>query len=208
MVRFLFSVLPARLVLVATTLLLCVPAAARAQAVTGTLLGTVTDASGGAVPGATVTATEAQTNVKRSTTTNEIGQYLFASLLNGTYTVDTELQGFKKIVRPGVKVDVNTTIRVDMKLEVGQMNEAVSVVAESPLLQTDRTDTGRIIESKMVTDIPLTFNRNFQSILVTVPGSTRPHREHSQFFNSQDSLARRGERTAAARQQHAHRGAR
>ena len=189
MVRYLFSVLPARLVLAATTLLLCVPAAARAQAVTGTLLGTVTDASGGAVPGATVTATEAQTNVKRSTTTNEIGQYLFASLLNGTYTVDTELQGFKKIVRPGVKVDVNTTIRVDMKLEVGQMNEAVSVVAESPLLQTDRTDTGRIIESKMVTDIPLTFNRNFQSILVTVPGSTRPHREHSQFFNSQDSLA-------------------
>ena len=93
------------------------------------------------------------------------------------------------MVRPGVKVDVNTTIRVDMKLEVGQMTEAVSVVAESPLFQTDRTDTGRIIESKMVTDIPLTFNRNFQSMLITVPGSTRPHREHSQFFNSQDSLA-------------------
>ena len=57
------------------------------------------------------------------------------------------------------------------------------------MLQTDRTDTGRVIDSKMVTDIPTTFNRNFQSLLVTVPGATRPHREHSQFFNSQDSLA-------------------
>ena len=62
------------------------------------------------------------------------------------------------------------------------------MTAETPVLQTDRTDTGRIIESKMVTDLPLTFNRNFQSLLITVPGSTRPHREHSQFFNSQDSL--------------------
>ena len=57
------------------------------------------------------------------------------------------------------------------------------------MLQTDRTDTGRLIESKMVTDLPLTFNRNFQSLLITVPGATRPHREHSAFFNSQDSLA-------------------
>src|SRR5205823_9146038 len=76
-----------------------------------------------------------------------------------------------------------------LKLEVGTMQESVTVVGESPVLQTDRTDTGRLIESKMVTDIPLTFNRNFQSILVTVPGATRPHREHSAFFNSQDSLS-------------------
>jgi len=174
---------------VIASLLVLDPSPAHGQAVTGTLLGTVTDTSGAAVPGATVTATEAQTNVKRTTTTNDVGLFTFASLLNGIYVVETEMSGFRKVVRPGVKVDVNTTIRVDMKLEVGQMTEAVSVVAESPLLQTDRTDTGRIIESKMVTDIPLTFNRNFQSILITVPGATRPHREHSQFFNSQDSLA-------------------
>ena len=99
-----------------------------------------------------------------------------------------ELQGFKKVVRPNVKLDVNTTVRVDLKLEVGQLNETLTVSAETPLLQTDRTDTGRILESKMVSELPLTFNRNFQSLLVTVPGVTRPHREHSQFFNSQDSL--------------------
>ena len=168
--------------------LCAIPSIAAAQAVTGTLLGNVTDSSGGAVPGVTVTATEAETSVGRSTVTNEAGRYIFSSLVNGRYTVTAELQGFKKVVNQNIKVDVNTTIRVDMVLEVGAMTEAVQVLAETPVLQTDRTDTGRIIESKMVTDLPLTFNRNFQSLLITVPGSTRPHREHSQFFNSQDSL--------------------
>src|SRR5688572_14193817 len=168
--------------------LLAIPTTAAAQAVTGTLLGNVTDSSGGAVPGVTVTATEAETNVSRNTVTNEAGRYIFSSLVNGRYVVTAELQGFKKVVHQNIKVDVNTTIRVDVVLEVGAMTEAVEVTAETPVLQTDRTDTGRIIESKMVTDLPLTFNRNFQSLLITVPGSTRPHREHSQFFNSQDSL--------------------
>ena len=168
---------------------LIVPAQAHAQAVTGTLLGNVSDSSGGAVPGATVVATETRTNISRTTTTNESGYYIFSSLQNGTYSVDAELQGFKKMVRQNVKVDVNSTIRVDLKLEVGQMTEAVTVSAETPVLQTDRTDTGRIIESKMVSEMPLTFNRNFQGLLVTVPGATRPHRDHSAFFNSQDSLS-------------------
>jgi carboxypeptidase family protein len=173
----------------AVVVVLTMPSKASAQAVTGTLLGNVTDSSGGAVPGATVTVTEVQTNVSRTVTSNESGYYLFSSLQNGTYEVGAELVGFKKVVRQGVRVDVNTTVRVDLSLEVGQMTEAVTVSAESPLLQTDRTDTGRLIESKMVSELPLTFNRNFQSLLVTVPGTTRPHREHSQFFNSQDSLA-------------------
>jgi hypothetical protein len=165
------------------------PSAASAQAVTGTLLGNVTDSSGAAVPGATVTATETRTNISRTTVSNEAGYYIFPSIQNGTYEVAAELQGFKKVVRQNVNVDVNTTIRVDLKLEVGQMTESVTVSAESPVLQTDRTDTGRIIESKMVSEIPLGFNRNFQGILITVPGATRPNRPHSQFFNPQDSLS-------------------
>jgi len=168
--------------------ILAMPSLAGAQAVTGTLLGNITDSSGGAVPGATVTATEVQTNISRTAVSNESGYYIFTSLQNGTFEVSAEIQGFKKVVRQGVKVDVNTTVRVDLALEVGQMTEAVTVSAESPLLQTDRTDTGRIIESKMVAELPLTFNRNFQSLVMTVPGVSRPHREHSQFFNSQDSL--------------------
>jgi hypothetical protein len=164
------------------------PSTARAQAVTGTLLGNVTDGTGGALPGANVTATEIKTNVSRTVVSNEAGYYIFSSLLNGTYSVTAELQGFRKVVRESVRVDVNTTIRVDLKLDVGQMSETVTVSSETPVLQTDRTDTGRILESKMVAELPLTFNRNFQSLMMTVPGITRPHREHSQFFNSQDSL--------------------
>ena len=80
-------------------------------------------------------------------------------------------------------------MRVDLTLELGQVTEAVTVAAETPILQTDRTDTGRLLESKVVTEIPLGFNRNFQGLLVTVPGTTRPFRPHSQFFNSQDSLS-------------------
>src|SRR5215217_8882826 len=126
-------------------LLLTVPSHASAQAVTGTLLGNVTDTTGAAVPGATVTARETQTNVSRTAVTNETGHYIFSSLQNGTYAVEAELQGFKKILREGVEVKVNTTVRVDLKLEVGQLNETVEVAADTPLLQTDRTDTGRII---------------------------------------------------------------
>jgi len=181
---------PTRLIFALTLIvgLLAFPHSSYAQAVTGTLLGNITDSSGGAVPGVTVTATETDTNVGRTAVTNEAGRYIFSSLVNGRYTVTAELQGFKKVVHQNIKVDVNTTIRQDIVLEVGSMSEAVEVSAETPVLQTDRTDTGRVIESKMVTDLPLTFNRNFQSLLITVPGSTRPHREHSQFFNSQDSL--------------------
>src|SRR5262245_15143332 len=168
--------------------LCAIPSRAAAQAVTGTLLGNITDSSGAAVPGVSVTATEVQTNVSRTTVSNEAGHYTFSSLPNGKYTVSSELQGFKKVIRPNVEVEVNTTIRVDMMLEVGAMTESVSVQAESPVLQTDRTDTGRILDSKFISEMPLTFNRNFQSAMVMVPGSTRPHREHSAFFNSQDSL--------------------
>jgi Carboxypeptidase regulatory-like domain/TonB dependent receptor len=176
------------IVLVGTALLLA-PALAAAQAVSGGLVGNITDQSGLALPGATVTITETSTNISYNTTANEAGYYSFPSLKDGTYKVVAELAGFKKILRDGVIVSVNTTVRVDLKMEVGAIEESITVKAESPLLQTDRSDTGRLIESKMVTDLPLTFNRNFQSLLVTVPGATRPHREHSAFFNSQDSLS-------------------
>jgi len=169
--------------------LLCSSTPAGAQAVRGGLLGNITDQSGLALPGTTATITETNTNISSTTTTNESGYYTFPSLKDGTYRVVAELAGFKKIIRDGVIVDVNTTVRVDLKMEVGAIQESITVQGETPVLQTDRTDTGRIIESKMVTDLPLTFNRNFQSLLIVVPGATRPHRDHSAFFNSQDSLS-------------------
>ena len=74
----------------------------QAQAVRGTLLGTVTDTQGAAVPGVTVTATETQTNIARTAVTNPSGHYVFANMKDGIYRVEAELAGFKKVARDGV----------------------------------------------------------------------------------------------------------
>ena len=157
-------------------LVLVSPRLASAQAVKGTLLGTITDAQGAGVPGATVTVTETGTNIARTAQSNASGNYVFTNLKDGRYRVGVEMPGFRKVQRDGVVVDVNTTVRVDVTLQVGQLTEEATVVAETPPLQTDRADTGRILESKQITEIPLSFNRNFQGLLVTVPGATRPFR--------------------------------
>jgi hypothetical protein len=128
------------------------------------------------------------TNIKRSTTTNESGNYVFGNLPQGTYRIEVQRDGFKKSAQTGIGVQVNATVRRDVQLETGSVSEQVTVTAQELALQTDRADTGRLIESKQVADLPLGFNRNFQGLIFTVPGSTRPSRPHSQFFNSQDSL--------------------
>jgi hypothetical protein len=156
--------------------ILFAPAPTTAQVAVGTLLGNVTDESGGAVPGATITATETRTNIARTAISNESGRYSFNNLAPGVYRVEGELVGFKKFTRDNVEVQVNTTVRVDMSLLVGTLEESVMVTGEAPMLQTDRTDTGRIIESAQITQMPLGFNRNFQGLLITVPGASRPFR--------------------------------
>jgi hypothetical protein len=160
---------------------------ALAQAVRGTLLGNVTDTQGAAVPGVSVTATETQTNVARTAVTNQSGHYVFANMKDGLYRVETELTGFKKFSRDGVEVKVNSTVRVDVVLEVGAMTETVEVVQATPMLQTDRADIGRTIEGQQVAELPLGYNRSFQGMWVTVPGTVTMTRPHSQFFNPQDS---------------------
>ena len=175
-------------VFAAAFVLLCAGVAG-AQAVKGGLIGNIVDASGSALPGVTVTITEVNTNIAYSAVTNESGNYVFANLKDGTYRVSGELSGFKKSVRDGVIVPVNATLRVDLKLELGSIEESITVVGESPLLQTDRADTSRIIESLQLTEVPLGFNRNFQGMMITVPGALRMQRPHSDFFNAQDSLS-------------------
>ncbi|RPI56798.1 MAG: TonB-dependent receptor [Acidobacteria bacterium] len=169
--------------------ILCMTGQAAAQVAVGTLLGNVTDESGGAVPGATITATEVRTNISRTAVSNEAGNYTFTNTAPGIYRVEGELVGFRKFARENVEVSVNTTVRVDIGLAVGELEESVIVTGEAPMLQTDRTDTGRIIESTQITQMPLGFNRNFQALLITVPGASRPFRPHSEFYNSQESLS-------------------
>jgi hypothetical protein len=170
-------------------LTLALPSIARAQAVRGTLLGNITDSSGSALPGATVTITDVGTNISTSTVTNQAGNYTFPNLKDAIYRVEAELASFKKVVRENVRVDVNTTIRVDLQLEPGAVTEVLTVTAAPPVLQADRTDTGRVIQGEQIAAMPLGFGRNFQGMVATVPGASRPFRPHSEFFNSQDSLS-------------------
>jgi hypothetical protein len=160
-----------------------------AQAVKGSLVGNISDSSGLVLPGVSVTITEVRTNISSSATTNESGYYVFSNLKDGTYRVVSTLSGFKRVVRDGVDVPVNATVRVDLKMEVGAIEESLTVVGTTPLLQTDRADTSRTIESVQLTEVPLGFNRNFQGMMITVPGALRMQRPHSDFFNAQDSLS-------------------
>jgi hypothetical protein len=158
------------------------------QAVSGSLLGTVTDSSGGAVPNAKVAITEMNTGISRNTETNASGNYAFPTLEPGTYRVSITQTGFRTAVKEGVDVLVNTTVRADLVLQPGAVTETITVTAEAPILQTDRADTGRKIEAVQMVNIPLGYNRNFQSLLNLVPGTSRAFQPHSEFFNSQSSL--------------------
>ena len=158
------------------------------QAVNGTLLGTITDSTGAAVPNAKITITEQNTNVSRTDATNESGNFTFPDLAPGVYTVAAELTGFKRAARTDVQVNANTTVRVDLTLQPGQISETVEVTGAAPPLQTDRADTSSQIETVQMANLPVGTNRNFQSLLNLVPGTTRATFQHSQFFNASSSL--------------------
>src|SRR5205823_12647944 len=127
---------------------------ARAQT-EGGIAGTVTDSSGGAIPGATVTVTNTATGGMRNTTTNTEGLYTFPSLPPGVYALKAELQGFKTVKIPAFKVDIEQTVRMDVRLAVGTVSETVTVTARATLLNTQSTTIGTVIENKIVTELPL-----------------------------------------------------
>src|SRR4051812_35304713 len=132
-----------------------------AQDFRGGITGRISDSSGGRMPGVTVTATNVATNVASTTTTNGDGDYAIPFLNPGTYAVSAELSGFKKMVRNNLEVRVGDKLGVDLALEVGAMAETVSVVAESPLLETLSGSTGQVIDEKRLSMMPLSDGNPF-----------------------------------------------
>ncbi|MGI8746511.1 MAG: carboxypeptidase regulatory-like domain-containing protein [Bryobacteraceae bacterium] len=180
-----------RLMCALLCLVLAFSPAAYSQAVSATLVGTVTDASGAAMANTKITATEVNTGINRTAPTNESGNYTFADLPPGTYTVTAEQAGFKRASRAGIDVIVNTSVRIDLVLQPGEVTETVNVTAEAPALQTERADTGRKIEAQVLENLTLGGNRNFQNLSILVPGAAKVESQHSAFFNPQVSLATR-----------------
>ncbi len=170
--------------------LFLVPLQLQGQAVNATLVGTVSDPSGAVLTNANVTITEVSTGLTRSAKTNDSGNYVFPNLPPGTYKVSIESQGFKRAERSGAVLDINSTVRVDVTLVPGAASEVVNVTETTAILQTERADVGQKIEAAQLAELPVGGPvRNFQGLLGLVPGTVRPHRDHSEFFNSQDSLS-------------------
>ena len=165
------------------------PAAAMAQAVSGTIVGTVTDASGAVVPKAQVTITLAGQDAVHTSVTNESGNFTEPNLAPGTYTVTVTAEGFKKDTRSNIVLDTNTTQRIDVSLVTGSTSETVEVNTAPPLLQTDRADISTVISSTQIAELPLSSGNNFQSLLNTVPGMAPTVFNNSQFFNSNNDLS-------------------
>ena len=143
---------------------------ALAQAVYGSILGTVTDPSGAAVNGAKVTAVSQTKNVSTEATTNESGNYAITHLIPDVYTVRIEGQGFKTLQNRDVQVSADTGTRLDGQFQVGGTSETVEVTSEAPQLKTDRADVAIELSAQQVNELPI-INRNFQSLELLTPGT-------------------------------------
>jgi outer membrane receptor protein involved in Fe transport len=143
-----------------------------AQVIYGSIVGTVTDAQGANVPGATVTIVNKETNLTRDATTGAEGTYSLTNVQPGTYDVKVALTGFREAIRTSVPVSIGQISRVDMTLQVGTLTETVTVASAAQLLQTDKADVSTELKSSEITNLPLNQFRNYQALINLVPGAT------------------------------------
>jgi len=162
MVRF-----TARFVVPVLTLIACLPAFP--QAGTGTISGSVLDSTGAAVASASVIALNEATGFRRESAANQAGEFSLVGLTPGEYTVTVQMQGFKKATAKDVRLEVDQNIRVDVKLEVGSVSEVVEVTSQAPLLNTEQSSTGAVVDRQKIIDFPLN-GRNFVQLGLLLPG--------------------------------------
>lgn len=156
-----FSVLFALLVLATT--------AAFAQVNTATIVGTISDATGGAVPNAKVTVMNAGTRAQVTVTTDGAGSYIIERLPVGDYTIYVKADGFKQAERHDVHLDATQRVKIDIPLQVGAVNESVTVIGGAPLVSTQNTELGVVIAEQQVRNLPLN-GRNFAQLIALEPG--------------------------------------
>jgi hypothetical protein len=138
-----------------------------AQSTYGSISGTVTDQSGAAVTGASVNLTNVGTSEKRTETSGDDGHFTFVNLFPGQYRIDVEKQGFKHFGRPGITVQVQQDAHIDAPLTVGQVTETVEVSADVPLLQSESSSLGQVVEQRKADELPLNGRNIFNLITVS-----------------------------------------
>jgi len=144
---------------------------ASAQVLYGSVIGTVTDPSGAIIPNAKVSITSKDTGQSREDTADESGRYSFVNVLPGNYTLKVQATGFRAFAANDVAISPNTVQRLEVKLEVGQLSDQVTVEANAVSLQTEKADTHGVLDSKTITNMPLGGYRNYQSLINLVPGA-------------------------------------
>jgi len=159
---------------------------ASAQAVYGSILGTVTDPQGAAVVGAKVTVTDQNKGIIETATTNDSGNYTVTHLIPDSYSVKVEAQGFKTAEQKDVVVRADNGSLVDIPLQLGSTTEAIEVTGEAPQLKTDRADVSIEFDSKMVENMP-NLNRNFTNLELASPGTQKLSWGHAATENPQGS---------------------
>ncbi len=152
------------------TLLSLVSLPAQAQNSQGTILGHVQDASGAALPGVKITARNVNTGVVSHFTTNDTGDYVLVNMLPGTYEVRAEANGFSAAVGGNLIVEVDQTLRQNFILQIGKVNETMTVTADAQMVQTDNTTTGGVLDQKTIEELP-SSGRDFNNLLGLVAGA-------------------------------------
>jgi len=152
-------------------LMVYLPVCGNAQTATGSLVGTATDSSGAVLPGVSVKLSRAETGFQRELLTNERGDYQFLLVPVGVYTLETEFPGFKSESRQGVTIQTDIRSRVDFKLQLGKVSEKISVTEDAPLLRSETSEVGTVMNNRTVQELPLN-GRQFQSLAFASPGVT------------------------------------
>ncbi|OLC73976.1 MAG: hypothetical protein AUH72_22435 [Acidobacteria bacterium 13_1_40CM_4_65_8] len=163
---------------VAALVAMLITTSALAQTPTGTILGSVKDAQGGVVPGATVTATNLGTQYSRSAVTDQAGEYALRLLPVGNYMIVVTIPGFKNFTQTGILLEVGRNARVDATIELGAVSETVSVIGDSPLVDTASASLSRTVGQNEVLNLPL-VNRDLYSLLNLTGGVTSNENSNS-----------------------------
>jgi hypothetical protein len=140
-----------------------------AQVTTADLVGTVRDSSGAVIAGAKVVLANDATGVSRTVTSDQSGNYSFIGLPPGRYTLNVEQQGFRKLAQTGIELQVNQRAQVDVALQIGAVGETVEITGSAPLLESQSSVLGSVIQEQQVQDLPLN-GRNFVQLAVLSPG--------------------------------------
>ena len=157
----------------------------RAQQITASIAGTVADAAGAVINGATVTVTDVEHGTLYSAKTTDGGLFTFARLPIGTYDVKVEAPGFETSIQSHLTLVLNQTARLDFKMKVGAVTNTVEVTSEAPAMQTETTQVSTLVDSRAVTNIPLA-TRNYVELTLLAPGSIHPDNSS---FNNGDNVA-------------------